>query len=84
MFPVVLKLQGTDAPDGWLDYMVRGALRGGFDVWAYPAEYAVSGEDVYHCHSDVCVLEKDMGRKTTANRLYRNDRAITRYIGWEP
>ena len=78
----VLKAQGPDAPDGAHDYLVRGALLGGFAFVAYPAEYAVSGVKTFLICHDGVVWEKDLGAKTTATAS-----AMTRYNpdkSWEP
>src|SRR5882724_2478167 len=39
----VLKAQGPDASGGAFDYVVNGAMIGGFGLVAWPAEYGVSG-----------------------------------------
>jgi hypothetical protein len=39
----VLKGQGPDAPLGKLDYMIEGAMIGGFALVAVPADYRVTG-----------------------------------------
>jgi len=61
----VLKGQGTDAPLGQLDYLVNGAMIGGFALIAFPAEYRVTGVKTFIVGSDGVVYQKDLGPKTT-------------------
>jgi hypothetical protein len=60
----VLKGQGPDAPLGELDYVVNGAMIGGFALIAFPAEYAVTGVKTFMVSNDGVVYEKDLGPKT--------------------
>jgi hypothetical protein len=60
----VLKGQGPDAPLGQMDYVVNGAMIGGFALIAFPAEYGVTGVKTFMVSNDGVVYEKDFGPKT--------------------
>ena len=60
----VLKGQGPAAPLGEMDYIVNGAMIGGFALVAAPAEYAVTGVKTFMVSNDGVVYEKDFGDKT--------------------
>jgi DUF2950 family protein len=60
----VLKGQGPAAPLGQLDYVVKGAMIGGFALAAAPAEYGVTGIKTFIVSQDGVVYEKDLGPKT--------------------
>jgi hypothetical protein len=57
----VLKGQGPAAPLGQMDYVVKGAMIGGFALAAVPAEYAVTGVKTFMVSDDGVVYEKDFG-----------------------
>src|SRR5262245_4625898 len=59
----VLKGQGPDAPMGKMDFVVGGAMIGGFALVAAPAEYAVTGVKTFIVSDDGVVYEKDFGDK---------------------
>ncbi|HEX4998626.1 MAG TPA: DUF2950 domain-containing protein [Terriglobia bacterium] len=69
----VLKGQGPDAPLGEMNYMVNGAMIGGFALIAFPAEYQVTGVKTFIVSNDGVVYEKDLGPTTvaTARRIER-------------
>ncbi|MCI0443307.1 DUF2950 domain-containing protein, partial [bacterium] len=60
----VLKGQGPAAPLGEMDYVVEGAMIGGFALLAAPAEYSVTGVKTFMVSNDGVVYEKDLGPKT--------------------
>jgi Protein of unknown function (DUF2950) len=60
----VLKGQGPDAPLGQLDYVIKGAMIGGFALVAAPAEYRVTGVKSFIVSNDGVVYEKDLGEST--------------------
>jgi hypothetical protein len=60
----VLKGQGPDAPLGEMDFMVGGAMIGGFGLAAAPAEYRVTGVMTFMVGPDGVVYEKDLGADT--------------------
>lgn len=60
----VLKGQGPAAPLGEIDFMVGGAMIGGFALAAAPAEYGVTGVQTFIVSHDDIVYEKDLGPDT--------------------
>ena len=69
----VLKGQGPAAPGGEMDFMVGGAMIGGFALAAAPAEYRVTGVMTFIVGPDGVVYEKDLGPDTlkTFQSMYR-------------
>src|SRR6185295_12538005 len=62
----VLKGQGPHAPLGKMDYVVEGAMIGGFALAAAPAQYRVTGVKTFIVSNDGVVYEKDLGPDTAA------------------
>ena len=60
----VLKGQGPAAPMGEMDFVVGGAMIGGFALAAAPAEYRVTGVQTFMIGPDGVVYEKDLGPDT--------------------
>ena len=60
----VLKGQGPSAPLGQLDFVVNGAMIGGFALVAAPATYGVTGVKTFIVSHDGVVYEKDFGQTT--------------------
>lgn len=60
----ILKGQGSDAPGGALNYVVKGKMMGGFALIAYPAEYGNSGVMTFVVNHSGTVYQKDLGRRT--------------------
>ena len=60
----VLKGQGANAPMGEMDFVVGGAMLGGFALAAAPAEYRVTGVKTFMVGPDGIVYEKDLGPDT--------------------
>ncbi len=60
----VLTGQGPAAPMGEMDFMVEGAMIGGFALAAAPAEYRVTGVKTFIVGPDGVVYEKDLGPDT--------------------
>ncbi len=60
----VLTGQGPAAPLGQLDYVIKGAMIGGFALAAAPAEYGVSGVKTFIVSQDGVVYQKDFGAAT--------------------
>jgi hypothetical protein len=60
----VLKGQGPAAPMGQMDFVIGGAMIGGFALAAAPAEYRVTGVKTFIVGSDGKVYEKDLGKDT--------------------
>jgi hypothetical protein len=60
----VLKGQGPAAPMGEMDFVVEGAMIGGFALAAAPAQYRVTGVKTFMVGSNGVVYEKDLGPDT--------------------
>ena len=60
----VLKGQGPAAPMGEMDFVVGGAMIGGFALAAAPAEYRVTGVQTFIVGPDGVVYEKNLGPDT--------------------
>jgi len=60
----ILKGQGSAAPMGRLDFVVKGAMIGGFALLAAPAEYGATGVMSFIVSHDGVVYEKDLGEQT--------------------
>jgi hypothetical protein len=60
----ILKGQGPAAPLGEMDYVVKGAMIGGFALVAAPTEYSVTGVKTFIVSQDGVVYEKDFGPET--------------------
>jgi hypothetical protein len=56
-----LKGQGPAAPLGQLNYVIEGAMIGGFALVAVPAEYGVTGIMTFIVSYDGVVYQKDLG-----------------------
>jgi hypothetical protein len=63
-FYKILKGQGPAAPLGDMNYVVEGAMIGGFALVAAPAEYGVTGLKTFMVSNDGVVYQKDFGRAT--------------------
>jgi hypothetical protein len=57
----VLKGQGAAAPLGEMDYVIEGAMIGGFALIATPAEYGVTGVETFIVSHEGIVYQKDLG-----------------------
>jgi|SRR5580698_945436 hypothetical protein len=57
----VLKGQGPAAALGQLDYVINGAMIGGFALVAVPAQYRVTGVMTFMVSYDGVVFQKDLG-----------------------
>ena len=60
----ILKGQGPDAPFGAMDFVVEGAMIGGFALVAAPAEYEVTGVKSFIVSHEGIVYEQDLGPTT--------------------
>jgi hypothetical protein len=60
----ILKGQGPAAPLGRLDFVVKGAMIGGFALLAAPVEYGSTGVMSFIVSHDGVVYEKDLGEQT--------------------
>ena len=70
----VLTAQGPAAKLGARNYIVNGAMIGGFGMVAWPANYEVTGIQTFQVNQDGVVYQKDLGPQTA--KLVQ---AITRY-----
>lgn len=60
----VLKGQGPSAPLGQMDFVINGAMIGGFALLAAPAQYGLTGIKTFMVSHDGVVYEKDLGPAT--------------------
>jgi hypothetical protein len=60
----ILTGQGASAPGGARSYMVKGEMRDGFALIAYPAEYKNSGVMTFIINGDGTIYQKDLGTDT--------------------
>jgi len=60
----VLKGQGPAAPLGTLDFVIGGAMIGGFALVAAPAEYGLGGVKTFMVSHSGVVYQKDLGPAT--------------------
>ena len=83
----VLKGQGPAAPFGAMNFMVNGAMIGGFALIAAPAQYRVTGVETFIVSQDGIVYQKDLGPNTLttfkAIDLYNPDKTW-RWVDDEP
>lgn len=77
----ILKGQGPAVPMGELDYVVGGAMIGGFALAAAPAEYRVTGVKTFAVNQNGVVYQKDLGPDTlkifSGMELYNPDKTWT-------
>ncbi len=62
----ILNKQTGNTPGGAKDYTVDGKMVGGFAFVAYPSEYGNSGIMTFIINQDGVLLQKDLGKTTTA------------------
>ena len=60
----ILTAQGPSAPKGARNYVVRGAMIGGFAMIAWPATYDNTGIQTFIVNQDGIVYQKDLGPDT--------------------
>lgn len=60
----ILKGQGPLVPPGEIDFLVNGAMIGGYALVAAPAEYGVTGVKTFMVSHGGIVYEKDLGADT--------------------
>jgi len=75
----ILKGQGPAAPIGKIDFVVEGAMIGGFALVAAPADYRVTGVETFIVSYEGIVYQKDLGPDTLkifkAMELYNPDKS---------
>lgn len=78
----ILKGQGPNAPMGRIDYVIQGAMIGGFALVAVPADYRVTGIKTLIVGPNGTVYEKDLGpdslKLAKGMELYNPDKT------WKP
>ena len=62
----ILKRQGAAAPMGEMDFLVNGAMIGGFALAAAPAQYRVTGVQTFIISHMGILYQKDLGPETLA------------------
>lgn len=62
----ILTAQGSAAPGGAKNYIVKGEMSGGFALIAWPAQYEATGIMTFIVNQDGVVREKDLGPQTDA------------------
>ena len=72
----IMRGQGSDAPGGAFNYVVKGKMIGGFALIAYPAEYGNSGVMTFMVNHAGIVYQKDLGDRT--------ERMVRRIILFDP
>jgi hypothetical protein len=67
----ILTSQGSAAPGGAKQYVVKGLMSGGFALVAWPAQYDATGVMTFIVNQDGIVHEKDLGAGTdgTARKM---------------
>ncbi len=78
----MLKGQGPAAPKGQMDFMVGGAMIGGFALAAAPAQYRVTGVKTFIVGPSGIVYEKDLGPDTL--RLFQGMDRFNPDKAWRP
>lgn len=75
----ILMAQGAGASGGPKNYVADGAMKGGFALVAWPAEYGASGVMTFLVNQDGVVFEKDLGPHASAqaSTLTRFDPDLT-------
>jgi len=64
-FYQILTKQGERAHGGAKEYVINGAMTGGFAILAYPAEYGNSGVMSFLINRDGVVFQKNLGENTS-------------------
>lgn len=62
----ILTAQGSDAPGGAYDYVVKGKMIGGFALVAYPARWGASGVMTFIVNHDGVVYQRNLGPRSAA------------------
>ena len=78
----ILTRQGSHAPGGAKDYVVKGRLTRGFALLAYPATWGDSGIMTFEVNQSGIVFEKNLGPHTA--RLASRIRAFDPDLSWTP
>ena len=78
----VLKGQGPGAPMGQMDFVIKGAMIGGFALAAAPAQYKVTGVKTFIVGPSGVVYEKDLGADTL--KVFQSVDRFNPDKSWQP
>jgi hypothetical protein len=78
----ILKGQGPAAPLGKLDFVVEGAMIGGFALAAAPADYRVTGVKTFIVSYEGVVYQKDLGPDTL--KIFKEMELYNPDKSWRP
>jgi hypothetical protein len=78
----ILKGQGTAVPLGKMDFVVGGAMIGGFALAAAPAEYRVTGVKSFIVSYEGIVYQKDLGPDTL--KIFKEMELYNPDKSWKP
>jgi hypothetical protein len=78
----ILKGQGSAQPLGSMNYVVRGAMIGGFALAAAPADYRVTGVQTFVVSYEGIVYQKDLGPETL--KIFRGMELYNPDKTWKP
>ena len=78
----ILKGQGPAAPLGKMDFVVEGAMIGGFALAAAPADYRVTGVKTFIVSYEGVVYEKDLGPDTL--KIFKEMELYNPDKSWRP
>jgi hypothetical protein len=78
----VLKGQGPAAPMGQMDFVVEGAMIGGFALAAAPAQHRVTGVQTFIVGPDGVVYQKNLGPETL--NVFQNMERYNPDTTWRP
>jgi hypothetical protein len=78
----ILKGQGPAAPLGTMDFVVEGAMIGGFALAAAPAEYRVTGVKTFIVSYEGIVYQQDLGPDTL--KIFKEMELYNPDKSWKP
>ena len=78
----ILKGQGPDTRLGQMDFVVNGAMIGGFALAAAPADYRVTGVETFIVSYEGVVYQKDLGPDTL--NIFKNMELYNPDKTWQP
>ncbi len=78
----ILKGQGPAAPLGQMNFVVEGAMIGGFALAAAPADYRVTGVKTFIVGYDGIVYQKDLGPDTL--KIFKDMELYNPDKSWSP
>ncbi len=78
----ILKGQGPAAPLGKMDFVVKGAMIGGFALAAAPSDYRVTGVETFIVSYEGIVYQKDLGPDTL--KIFKEMELYNPDKSWKP